>query len=195
MWELAGHSDLMLRIESAKHQTLTARLTTRLNPPGLGAFSVESDRAKIGEVLQVLIRKRLVSYLKNGDWHGYRYLLNQQSVRLRGLPVEPVRGLVPPSDAKELANSLLGDFFHQNGFSRVEERDSAGWSPLCYAAAGGDPVLVQELLGRKANANDSIKKAKKDAQMPAGMKSLYIYIYIYIYISTSPEVTSQRHDI
>ena len=38
------------------------------------------------------------------------------------------------------AVQVLSRFLYQNGFTRVNERDSAGWSPLCYAALGGDPA-------------------------------------------------------
>ena len=35
---------------------------------------------------------------------------------------------------------VLSNFLHQNGFTRVNERDKAGWSPLLYAALGGNPA-------------------------------------------------------
>ena len=32
-------------------------------------------------------------------------------------------------------------FLHDNGFTSVRDRDSAGWSPMCYAAVNGNPFL------------------------------------------------------
>ena len=38
--------------------------------------------------------------------------------------------------------------------------DQGGWSPLCFAAMNGDPVLVSALLEKKASPNDATKKSK-----------------------------------
>lgn len=177
VWELASDIKFMLRIESAHHQTLTAQLAMLLSPPGLGDFSIESDRARIGDVLQEIIRRKLVSCLQRKDWHGYRYLLNQQTVRLRGLPTQAVPGFLAPlpeGKCASAAESLVANFLHQNGFCHLHDRDSAGWSPICYAAVGGNPTLIQALLEQRANANDSIKKMKRDAQFPKGLHVLQI---------------------
>lgn len=41
---------------------------------------------------------------------------------------------------RSTARQALSKFLYQNGFARLGERDAAGWSPLCYAALGGNPV-------------------------------------------------------
>ena len=49
-------------------------------------------------------------------------------------------------------------FLYENGFNNINEVDRAGWSPFCYAAMRGDPVLVQSFLAKKANPNEVTKK-------------------------------------
>jgi hypothetical protein len=54
-------------------------------------------------------------------------------------------------------------FAHENsGFAAGAHRrnDKGGWSPLCFAAMNGDPVLVSALLEKKASPNDATKKSK-----------------------------------
>ena len=56
----------------------------------------------------------------------------------------------------------LARFLHDNCFKSAADRDSAGWSPLCYAAIKGDTALVKALLENKADANDHLTKKKKE---------------------------------
>ena len=79
----------------------------------------------------------------------------------RGLDMDPVDGLVPgfhtEVDPFQRPGAFsLARFLHQNGFSHPLQRDSAGWSPLCFAAMKGSPALVQELLDSKASPNESL---------------------------------------
>ena len=56
----------------------------------------------------------------------------------------------------------------------VKDRDRAGWSPLCYAAMNGDPLLVKALLANRANPNDRIFHQKPEALLYAGTPVLAI---------------------
>ena len=53
---------------------------------------------------------------------------------------------------------------YQNGFRKASEYDSAGWSPMCYAAMNGDPVLMKALL-EDGNPNEKTKAARPEAGM------------------------------
>ena len=44
------------------------------------------------------------------------------------------------------------------GFSHIAERDAGGFSPMCYAAVRGDPLLLESLLKQRADPNDRIWK-------------------------------------
>ena len=177
VWELASDIKFMLRIESAHHQTRQHsspccstrawRLQHRKRScPDRGG----PPRDHTEETSVLLAEKGLA-------WLQILYLLNQQTARLRGLPVEAVPGLLPPLGAGKGAStteteSLVANFLHPNGFCHLHDRDSARWSPICYAAVGGNPTLIQALLEQRASANDSIKKMKRDAQLPRGMHVL-----------------------
>ena len=57
-----------------------------------------------------------------------------------------------------LSRGFLGGavprFMYENGFNNVLEVDQAGWSPLCYAALRGDPLVIEALLAKRADPND-----------------------------------------
>ena len=53
------------------------------------------------------------------------------------------------------------------------ERDKAGWTPLCYAAVSGNPLLLVALLQQRANPNDSIRHA---SQQQVGVAASYAFL-------------------
>ncbi len=116
-----------------------------------------------------------------GDFHNYRFLFNMQQLCLEGLGVDSIDALVPgfwpemdPSTDPE--TFVVARFLHENGFERVQERDKAGWSPLCYAVLRNDPFLVKALVKNKANVNDRVSKAKKDALLPKKLPILLLAV-------------------
>ncbi|CAL1154025.1 unnamed protein product [Cladocopium goreaui] len=54
---------------------------------------------------------------------------------------------------KAIKRKLLSLLKAQNGFRTIGEMDSAGFSPLHYAALNGDPALIQDLLTLQADPN------------------------------------------
>ena len=72
----------------------------------------------------------------------------------------------PASDPEAF---IVARFLHDNCFKTVLERDSAGWSPLCYAVVNGDAFLVKALLKSKADPNDKLSKNNKKVNLPKNM--------------------------
>ena len=169
--DLAARSDsCTIIIESQTHAKLHFQLLR--SPPAMGTFTVESDRTRIGQMLVHMVWEKLNYYLEAGDMHNYRLLLNEQKSRwFQGLSMDPIDGLLegfvtdadPFDQPKEFE---LARFLHQNGFRSPLERDSAGWSPICFAVVKGSADLVQSLLARGADPNDAISKPKKELAMP-----------------------------
>ena len=127
-------------------------------PVGTGNFSVESDRWLVAKVLQEMTRKKMHFYLARGDLLNFRLLMNLQRVHLRNLPVQPIDAVVPGfiSNSQDPATYLLGSFMYQNGFQSTQDRTSDGWSPMCFAALDGRPLLLAALLEERADVNDRI---------------------------------------
>ncbi|CAE7250724.1 kidins220b, partial [Symbiodinium sp. CCMP2456] len=152
-------------VECSKQQALYLDISGFLDAPGHGSWSRESDKAAVGSALMQMVWNKLLFFLERRDFHGYRFLLNRQGACIfNGLPVEPVDGLIPGfvtvlDPFEDAAAFAVEWFLHQNGFRTVLERDSAGWTPLCYAAIRGDVALVQGLLQRRADPNDQVTKA------------------------------------
>ena len=64
----------------------------------------------------------------------------------------------------------------RHGFSKVCEYDKAGWSPLCYAALGGHPEVLEALLSKRANPNDTLRKPCLSAGLIKGQSVLHICV-------------------
>ena len=168
----------LIEVRSGKHQTLTIPYEYLREPVFEGVFTLDADRARIAGVVQNLIRNRLLSYLVAGDFHNYRMLLNLQHVHFRGSPVEPIRDLVPGFRSQELDPSkfFLDEYLHEAGFEDGNRRVESGWTPLCYAALGGNPLIVSALLELRASPNDSIRKGEKPLALTAGTSVLTIAV-------------------
>ena len=132
-------------------------------PVGEGAFSIEEDRAKVGEALVMALRRKLLSLLKAQDFSGYRALLSQQPMLLRGLKCD----LFEPVPVLEDIGDIARRFFCQNGFRSIQDVDNHGWMPLHYAAVCGDGALVQSLLALEADPNQPTQKANPSLGLEA----------------------------
>ena len=125
-------------------------------PTGEGAFAVADDKAKLGPLLAAALKRKMLNALRSGDCASYRIVRNLQSVHLRGLDIEPELNLIPGFVANGFGNTddsavVVAEFFHQNGFSRINEIDHAGFRPLHYAALSGDTKLINALLEQRAD--------------------------------------------
>lgn len=174
---LAREDGFMITVKVASNPTLSTDLGGLGKAPGKGIFTVEEDRSKCGPVLAKLMWSKLHNLLFQGDFHNYRFLLNLQGHCFKGLETDHFESLVP-NFATEIDPStdphgfIVAKFLHENGFMSVEERDMAGWSPICYAVLKDDPFLIEALVRKKADVNDSNRRAKNEAQLPKGLPLL-----------------------
>ena len=153
MRELADREDSpWLLVTDAKHVQV-ARFLSLMNSPGEGAFTVDEDRAKIAHVLHQVFKHKLRVYLQKGDIAKFRLLLNREAALMRGLPTESLGDPLPgfhPSAAAQPDSAEA--FLRQNGFRKLLERDSLGFTPLCYAAltlgcfSSPPPVIIKPPL-------------------------------------------------
>ncbi|CAE7394163.1 unnamed protein product [Symbiodinium natans] len=175
--ELTPSRGLVIVVEGATHLTLLPGITSILYSPGEGSFTLEEDREKVAGIAVQLVWSRMQHYLAEGDLHNYRFLLNQQVLRLKDLPVLPIEVHVPGMAVdvdpfEDPAAFMLARFMHLNGFSSVTEGDEAGWPPMCYAAINGNPSLVTSLLRLRADVNDRTRRPKPEAHLPRGIPAL-----------------------
>ena len=152
---------IQIRSSTALEVVYGAAKTVIRGTPGEGAFGFNEDKQKIGFVLKAFLKNIIWSCLRSRDVGGYRMYLNLTNVLLSGFPIEcqgcmsEMSGLAKPDAGYE---SLAEEFLDQNGFKHVNEVDSAGWSPLCYAAIHGDPFLIRSLLQQRADPCDQTRK-------------------------------------
>lgn len=169
--ELSDSKGFVVLVESASHQSLLPGFSGALYSPGEGRFSFEQDRAKVANFIVQLLQRKLQRLLAQGDFHNYRFLLNQQAVRLNKLDAAPIEPDIPGFHT-DAAADVVAWFMYQNGLDGINCRDGAGWSPLCYAAVSGNQGLVSALLAMRADANDKIRKGKPDVHLPRNMSVL-----------------------
>ena len=143
--------------------------TLEKNSPGGGVFSFESDREKVAGIVRELVKQKLLYCLRKGDLVSYRFLLNEQFRIFRNLPIQVFDGFLIGCDefdashpsllkAEVSKEPKLASFLYQMGFSHIAERDVGGFSPICYAAVRGDPLLLESLLRHRADPNDRVCK-------------------------------------
>ncbi|CAE7476138.1 unnamed protein product [Symbiodinium microadriaticum] len=170
----------LIEIQSAKCQTLTLPYEYIREPVGEGEFTVESDRAKAAAIVRRIFQNKLVYYLRRGNLHNYRVFLNLQRVHFRNLPVEPMDDIIPgfKSDSMDPAIFFCESFMYQNGFQNVSDRDEAGWTPICYAALGGNAMLISSLLEKKADPRDSITRSDPKLFMTSGATLLTMCVFL-----------------
>lgn len=182
--ELAVRDDgFVVIVESETQQHVMSSLHRHLDSPGAGLFTLETDRARVGRVLVQMVWKKLQYHLEEGDMHNFRYLLSTQDICcLSGLGFLPLEGLMPgfvsQADPFTYPEAFAVErFLHDTGFKAVSERDSAGWTPMCYAVLSGKQFLVEALLRQKADCNDRITRHKPKMLLPQNMPVLSLAAY------------------
>lgn len=172
--ELSAHGSkrgLILMVESPKHLTVLPLWQSFLLTLGDGHFTYQQDLDVVAKLVKEMLTLRLDAFRACGDMHNYRFFLNQQYVRFRGCHIR-----LWQTSATE-GQTALEAFYEDNGFRSVNERDEAGWSPLCYAAVMGAPLVVQALLDQRADPGDFIHKGKDEAGLPKRMPVVSLCAY------------------
>eukprot|EP00438_Fugacium_kawagutii_P029311 Skav208010 [mRNA] locus=scaffold1203:336371:338146:+ [translate_table: standard] len=176
--ELARDDGFIITVQTASHPTLAWSVNDVSQAPGNGEFSFEEDRARVGQVIFKMVWNKLHHLVDTGDFHGYRFLLNLHHKHFEGVPgLDPIGGLIPGFDTDidpvdHPGQFLIARFLHDNLFKQVTDRDSEGWSSLCFAVVKGDAALVQALLDSRADPNDKLRRKKND--LPKGSPVLTV---------------------
>ena len=153
-------------------------------PVGEGQFAVAEDRAKLAPMLLPLLERKLLRCLRAQDLVGYRLVLNQQSVYLRGLKLGDFCKPIPGFEHQGKHPLVVEEFLYQNGFTTISERDSAGWLPLHYAALSGNATLIEGLLAIRANPSAKTKRDQPLLGLPPLTSALAIAVFWQHYDAT-----------
>ena len=173
--ELSEHHTWILVESSTSLQIVGTAISFVSGSVGEGEFAVESDRAKLAQVMQTILKRKLRLSLQAGDLPSYRRHLNLQSVHLRGLDAEPLHGLVP--DLEPGTGDVVAGFLLQNGFMGVGHKDAAGWRPLHYAALSGNVQLIEGLLLQRANPSQRTAKDEPELGFPPWVSALDLAVF------------------
>jgi len=177
---LKAQTGVSIEVRSANRQALAPTWDWINAPVGDGQFTQESDREQIAPVLHRMVQKKLDFNLVEGEFHNYRLLLNMQRVHFRGLPIPPIEDVIPGFDSAlaDPAEFTVERFMYQNGFQSVHDRCPEGWSPICYAALDGNPLLLAGLLERRADVNDGITNIEPLFHFAKGTRILHICAFL-----------------
>ena len=175
-----GECTYTIEVHSTKHQYLTSQYEYCRDPVGEGNFTISADRTVAAAVLQSMFTKQMRWHLQRENFHRYRILLNMQNSQFKGLPLEPVMDIIPGlSEGMDgPKTTVYRRFMYQNGFADINARDEEGWSPMCYAALFGDPVILEALMLRGGNLNDKTTKPTPQLCMVADTSLAMICVYL-----------------
>ncbi|CAE7417646.1 ANK1 [Symbiodinium natans] len=174
--ELSDDASWIMIKSATEVEMVISPVLTLGGSPGHGEFTDAADRPKLATALVKTIRRKLLQQLKHGDLVSYRVLRNLHTVHLRGLPAEPVRDLIPDFAPCCTCRSPVPLFLHEMGFEKISDVDVKGWSPLHYAALGGDPELIMGLLEQRADPQSLTKGSQPQVEMPPFVSALAIAI-------------------
>ncbi|CAE8684817.1 unnamed protein product [Polarella glacialis] len=145
------------------------------NPPGLGSFSMESDKGLVRELLDGVVLRQLEKLLDQGKLHHYRMLMSLREALFEGLGNG--RSLEPPSIVALIESAAvkrsealiyLDTFLLKYGFGSPCEKDEAGWTPLHYAAVAGDSDIMRSLIALQADVSGALLSHDADFCVLAG---------------------------
>ncbi len=162
----------VLFVEGPRQVTLGSSWHSTFLAPGDGKFTVDTDREVVGKLLKDMVHKKLHSLLVKGNFPSCRLLLNLQRVWLSKCDTAPVPGLLVDSGTD--SHEIVEEFLLQHAFSKLCEYDKAGWSPLCYAALGGNPQVVEALLCKRANPNETLRRSSSALFLRKGTAAVAI---------------------
>ncbi|CAE8611826.1 unnamed protein product [Polarella glacialis] len=145
------------------------------HPPGLGPFSMESDKGLVRELLEGVVLRQLEKLLDQGKLHHYRMLMSLREALFEGLGNG--RHLEPPSIVALIESAAIKSsqadiyvetFLLKYGFGSPCEKDESGWTPLHDAAVAGDPVIMRSLIALQANVSAALLSHDADFLVLAG---------------------------
>lgn len=138
---------------------------------GEGEFAREEDRQRLVPVMQKTIMQKMMQCLRTEDLPGFRRYLNLQHIHFSGLKIDPISGVLPCS-----GGHAVSEFLHQNGLTRVNKSDAAGWWPLHYAALSGNTEVLKGLLQKRAALNQRTSKGEPTLGIPPWNSALDIAV-------------------
>ncbi|CAE8597103.1 unnamed protein product [Polarella glacialis] len=172
---LAFNKMPVILVRASHHVVLMPGIDYFQNPPGLGSFSMESDKGLVRELLEGVVLRQLELFLDQGKLHHYRMLMSLKEGLFEGLGNG--RRLVPPSIVALIESAALkrpqaliylDTFLLKYGFGSPCEKGDAGWTPLHYAAVAGDSLLMRSLIALQANVSAALPSHDADFCVLAG---------------------------
>ena len=134
-----------------------------------GAFTVESDKAKLQPTIAKLIDRRTSQALRENDMEWYRWLVSMRERLLDG--VSSNASSEAAADAP-LSTPTLDAWLSEMRLSSVHETTDTGVPPLLYAALRGDVELVRAVLDAGADVNAPCARKHNAFAMQKGQTAL-----------------------
>ncbi|CAE8695227.1 unnamed protein product [Polarella glacialis] len=172
---IAFNKTPVILVRASHHVILLPGLDYFQNPPGLGSFTMESDKGLVRELLEGVVLRQLEKLLDQGKLHHYRMLMSLREALFEGLG--DGKRLVPPSIVALIESAAIkrsqaliyfDTFLLKYGFGSPCEKDEAGWTPLHYAAVAGDSLIMRSLIALQANVSMALPSHDADFCVLAG---------------------------
>ncbi|CAE8622636.1 unnamed protein product [Polarella glacialis] len=180
---IAFNKTPVILVRASHHVNLVPGLDYFQHPPGLGSFTMESDKRLVRELLEGVVLRQLEKLLDQGKLHHYRMLMSLREALFEGLG--DGKRLVPPSIVALIESAAikrsqaliyLDTFLLKYGFGSPCDKDEAGWTPLHYAAVAGDHLLMRSLIALRANVSTALPSHDTDFCVLAGHTPLALSV-------------------
>ncbi|CAE8720488.1 unnamed protein product [Polarella glacialis] len=154
----------MILIESPTRLEFSIPLETLWCPVGLGDFTVDADKKKVGHLMRLLLTNKLEALLAAGKFHDYRILLNLQSNLLKNLPIQPVTDTLPSLQKDSTNNnnmqpSSVPSISESVGTRRrtagIDQRSASTPSVWASRKSGLDALMLSSLSLHNNNDNNN----------------------------------------
>lgn len=139
--------------------------------PGLGDFTVDSDRELIFPVMQEIIQRHVETLWTEGVHYRARLFEAMRGSLMQNLSSDPQQ----QEAATVAAHEGLEDFlvrFHFNSIQDALQPSEMGIGPVACAAVAGNLFVLQLLVAAKADANEAFSQTVPELLLEQGMTPL-----------------------
>jgi ankyrin repeat protein len=125
-----------------------------LNPVGAGNFTVDSDRRRLGFVIDSMLTERQRRALSENEFLFYRLLESMKTRIMFGCTFEEEivgESVAGNALAQKVPNKVFVQWMVRMQFTAFDDEQSSGWSPLRFAIYAGRLDIARELLSQGAD--------------------------------------------
>lgn len=165
----------LVMVSSEKRVSMFSPFQCDSVAPGLGSFTVESDRELVLPVMEDIVQSYVESLWLTGVKHKARLFEAMRGVLVFRLGKEEEQHQL----AASLSQQGLKDFLLRFRFQCLEEavgNAEQGFGPVCCAAVSGNKEVLRSLAAARANMNESFQETDPQLLVYRGITAVSLML-------------------